>query len=834
MKAWPRFRVVSAGALAHDRLRSALAVVAIALGVALGFAVQMINGAAVNELSQTVQALAGDADLQVRGPRSGFDEALYPVLARREEIAVASPVVEVDARVIGREESLHVVGLDLFRAAAIQPALLPDVRERTDILDPDTLFPSAPAAAWLGLSSGERVALQAGTAAETLRIGGLLGESISQRVAVMDIAGVQTHFGRAGVLSRIDLRVRPGYEVDAVARTLAPLLPAGVTIARPETGVTAGTSLSRAYRVNLDVLALVALFTGGLLVFSTQALSVVRRRPQLALLRVIGITRGELVRLLVSEGALLGIAGSVVGLGLGYALGTIALRIVGVDLGSGYFRGVAPHASVDPVAALAFLVLGVLTSIVGSAAPALEAARAAPAQALKAGDEQRAFGRLRPVTPGAVLLAVALLMTQAPPVGDLPIFGYLSIALMLIGTLMLLPRVALLAWQMVPTPRGAAPRLALEQLRRAPGQATVSLASIVASIALMVSMGIMVHSFRTSLVGWLEQVLPADVYVRAAPSGDSGYLPASLQSAIAAMPGVRRVDFIREQQLLLDPARPRVVLMARDVDPAEPERLLPLVVSSTPARSGTPPAWINEPAAALYGWRVGDPLDLPLAGKSVRFTVAGVWRDYARGQGAVVIERARYVALTGDSAASNAAIWLADGASAARARDQLAVSIGHAGALEIAMPEDIRRASLRAFDRTFAVTYALELAAVLIGLVGLSSAFGALVLARKREFGTLRHLGMQKRQIAFMLASEGLLVSGVGMAAGVALGWVMSLVLIHVVNRQSFHWGMELSMPWVPLAAVVGAVLALSMLTAVISGRVAMSGEAVRAVREDW
>ena len=141
---------------------------------------------------------------------------------------------------------------------------------------------------------------------------------------------------------------------------------------------------------------------------------------------------------------------------------------------------------------------------------------------------------------------------------------------------------------------------------------------------------------------------------------------------------------------------------------------------------------------------------------------------------------------------------------------------------------------LQAFDRTFAVTYALELAAVVIGLTGLSSSFGALVLARRREFGVLRHLGMTRRQIGAMLATEGLAVSGIGLAVGLALGFAISLILIHVVNRQSFHWGMELSLPWRALAGFAAALLALATVTALASGRQAMGEDAVRAVKEDW
>ena len=212
----------------------------------------------------------------------------------------------------------------------------------------------------------------------------------------------------------------------------------------------------------------------------------------------------------------------------------------------------------------------------------------------------------------------------------------------------------------------------------------------------------------------------------------------------------------------------------------------------------------------------------------------GVWRDYARPQGAVVIERARYVALTGDRSATNAALWLAPGTNPDELARMIRRDIPGGARLELGTPGEIRELSLHIFDRTFAVTYALELAAVAIGLLGLSSSFGALVLARRREFGVLRHLGMTRRQIGVMLATEGALATGIGLLIGVGLGCVISVILIQVVNRQSFHWGMELEVPWSALMLSALGVLALATLTAIASGRKAMSEDAVRAVKDDW
>ena len=375
--------------------------------------------------------------------------------------------------------------------------------------------------------------------------------------------------------------------------------------------------------------------------------------------------------------------------------------------------------------------------------------------------------------------------------------------------------------------------LALLQLRGAPGQVAVSLVAIVASVSLMVSMAIMVASFRDSLDDWLVRVLPASLYARV-PGAEAPFDPDAARAAAAA-DGVARVELVREEQLLLDASRPRVVLLARPVDESQAPSRLPLVGAPIERPPGAPPAaWVNEAMVDLYGFTPGRVVTLPIAGRDASFFVAGVWRDYGRPHGAVQIDSRTYEALTGDRRATTLALWLHDNADAAAVREALKRALPGGDRLEIGSAAEIRRASLAAFDRTFAVTYALELAGIAIGLVGLSSAVGALVLARRREFGVLRHLGMTRRQIAAMLASEGFAMALLGVVVGVVLGTAMSFVLIHVVNRQSFHWGMEISFPVAGLAAFAFAVVVLATVTAIASGRQATSVDAVRAVREDW
>jgi putative ABC transport system permease protein len=825
-------RAVSGGARTALRGRTLVAVVAIAFGVALGYAVELINAAAVDELRSGLAVLAGHSDLEVRGPRGGFDEGVYARVARDADVADASPVVELEAKLRDRREPLTILGVDVFRTLAVNPALVAQADDRLDTLRGDAIFPSAAAAQWLGVAPGDHLVVQAGSQDIELRVGGRAGIGGGSRYAVMDIAALQDRFARSGVVTRIDLRLRPGASIETVRERVQALLPPGVHVARPAESAEASARFSRAYRVNLNVLALVALFTGALLVYATQALGVVRRRSQFALLRALGLTRRRLVAVVVGEAALLGVVGAAAGLAAGYAIAAITLQHFGTDLGAGFFRGRAVAPPLEPHALALFATLGIAAAVAGSAWPAREAARAAPAAALKAADAD-IEAPAHTARVAVALIVAGALVAWLPSIDDLPVFGYASIAAILLGGILALPTLARPALRALRSPRAVPVSLALAYLRATPGRFSATLAAVVASVSLMISMAIMVASFRQSLDDWLAHMLPADLYVRT--TSDTGWFAPPDQRAIAGLPGVARVEFMRVTAVSVDPSRPRIVVLARDIDPRDPSARLALVGTPvTPAPGTPPPAWISEAVADTQTLAPGSVFRLPLAGHAVAFTVAGVWRDYARQQGAVVIERARFRALTGDDTVNEAAVWLTPGAALADVRDAIAVQAGGEGRVQVATAGDLRTFSLATFDRTFAVTYALEAAAVVIGLVGLSAALIAQTLARSREFGMLRHIGMTRREIGRMLAFEGATLAAFGVASGLALGFAISLILIHVVNRQSFHWGMDLHVPWLELAALCATLLVLATLAARLAARSATSVDAVRAVRDDW
>lgn len=825
-------------------VRAVMAVLAIAVGVSLGFSIHLINASAFNEFSAAVRSLSGHADLQVSGTENYFDEGIYTELAQRAGVQVASPVLLVHAGVDSKKAALKIFGLDAFRAGQVTPDLLGVGANLQDSIADDVIFLSPAAKAWL--KPDHSLALQSGPATFNWRVAGaVMGARSGQRFGVTDLAAAQWRFGLTGKLSRVDIKLDDGIDriryQQALAAELGQRFPGRFIVGRPDDGSeeSRSNSMSRAYRVNLTVLALVALFTGAFLVFSTQALSVIRRRSQFALLRTLGWERGQLLRQILIEGASLGVVGAGLGIALGYAMAATAVKVLGGDLGAGYFAGVQPELQFAPVAALVFFSLGCGVAILGVVAPALDAARAAPAVALKSGSADAALQKLGKAWPSLVAISIASAMAFAPPLFGLPIFGYAAIALLLVGGIGLMPRLASIVfgavdrWSARLTRARAVPTLAAARLANASGQAAIALGGVLSSFSLMVAMAIMVSSFRISVDQWIGQLLQADLYASVASGGSTGTLGPREQALVAALPGIARVEFLRGQDIVLDPAQPEVALMARNINRDDPARTLSIEGRSLPVPAGARATWISEAMVDLYGFKAGQTIQLPLGGRLQPFFVAGVWRDYSNQSGTVAIQLDDYRQLTGDQQVSDIALWFEDGVGAAQVRERIqALPLGLK--FQFAEPGELRAMSLKIFDRSFAVTYLLELIAIAIGMSGVAATFSAQTLARSREFGMLRHVGVTRRQILGILALEGGALTALGVACGFILGFIISLILVHVVNPQSFHWTMELHMPWVLLVSVAAVLMVASTLTALASGRQALSTAPLRAVREDW
>ncbi len=834
-------------------MQISVVIMAIALGVALGFAIHLVIDAAFNEFSAASKNLSGQSDFQVYGKQRYFDESVYPELAKYEGVDLANPVLEftvsVPAEYRGEgDHPLKILGIDMFRAADMSLDLLGISvdDQQMDGLSDDAIFLSPAAMEWLRVKPGDMLQLNVGTQPLVLRIaGGVTRARVGQRVAVMDIGAAQWRFNYLGVLSRVDLKLGVGIHRAAFKEKLEQDLGEYFYVAEIADQETRVASMSRAYRVNLNMLSLVALFTGSFLVFSTQALSITRRQGQFALLRVLGFTQQQLLRQIIIEGIALGVIGSLVGLLLGYGLAELVIQLFDGDLGSSFFPSIQPSLHFDLYAGLFYFVIGLSVTVFGSMLPARSMLRMNPTEGLKSGNVNRAIERISMPWLAVICLIIAIFLVQLPSIDELPVFGYLAIALLLIGGIGLMPYLVakfftfvlcsitgIFGYERLHTTT----MMALVRLANIPGQASIALSGVLVSFSLMVAMAIMVLSFRISVSDWLEHVLPADFYVRAADSGVAGGFERDEQKAINELSEFLRVDFLRYQQLVLDPERPEITLIARHVDMSDVRKTLPIVgeiIASDQWSGNERPVWVSEAMVDLYGYTVGKQIMIPLGGALYPFVVAGIWRDYGRQFGAIQIQLSDYQQLSDDWSVNTAALWMQSNITVNDANTALQ-QLTFGNTLEIMQSKAIRDNSLKIFDRSFAVTYLLEMIAVVIGLLGVAASFSAQMLARTSEFGMLRHIGVTRSQILVLLTTESCLLTVLGVVLGFVLGWSISLILIFIINPQSFHWTMQLYMPWGWLMLIAGIMLVSASVTALIAGRSAISGNAVRAVREDW
>ena len=872
----------------HHPWRHGAALLAVALGVALAWSVHLINNSALAEFSQAVRSANGQPDLSLRGSR--FDDAWFDRVAADRAVESASPVLEVQTYALapqGQRLAVQVLGVDALTVALLAPALLPrpaavptpgedgagsanisnssnsanGTRRPLSIFDPQAVFANeaarqaltppaqgaasaasavSPASSTSALdATSTRLSLQSGPRWLTLQLAGSVAVT-GPPTLVMDLAAVQQAFSAEGQISRIDLRLLPGTDIDALLQRWA--LPAGIAAVRPGEDEQSVSNLSRAYRVNLTVLALVALFVGAFLVFSVVSLSVAQRTPTFALLGVLGLGAGQRRLWVLAECALLGAVGSVIGLAGGTALAVAALHFMAGDLGGGYFPGIAPALQWSPGGALAFAALGVASAVVGGWWPARQAQALSPALALKGMGSPRVASP--PAWPGLSLLVLGGLAALLPPVAGLPLAAYAAVAALLLGGVSLVPTAVSLLLRGAGQARGALTLLALQRARYQRQTASAAVAGVVASLALSVALTVMVASFRTGVGDWLSSVLPADLYARTAGSSgaaDQAWLPPDLVAQAAALPGVQRVQASRTLALNLRPGRPAVALVARPLEAvARPEAMtsaLPLLRPALPldsVRADEVGVYVSEAMVALYGAAQGSLIELPLPGQVMRARVLGVWRDYARQFGTVVMAQDDYQRLTGDRRLNDLALWLAPGAELSQVQQGLRDLLPDPSMLQFASSAELRRLSLRIFDRSFAVTYYLQAVAITIGLIGVAASLSAQVLARRKEFGLLSHLGLTRGQIIAVVAGEGSAWVAAGTLVGLVLGLAVSGVLVWVVNPQSFHWTMDLVLPWGRLLLLSAAVWVAGTLTAGFSARSAAARQAVLSVKEDW
>jgi len=803
--------------LRREPTRTLLTAFAVALGVAVVLAIELAGGAAAGSFHSSMETLTGDADLEITAT-GGVSPQVWTRLAALPYSLRLEPRMEDYAEIAGTGKSVALIGADF-------PATGPG----------GLLAGSA-----LGYQTGDPVRLAANDTTADFIVLGVLPAGAGDTV-VMDLATAARFLGRDR-LDRILVHTPAGRSLDQWQSLLAAA--SGASVEAQGARTSENRRMLEAFRWNLRVLSYIALVVGAFLIYNTISVSVVRRRAEIGVVRALGATRGVVLTAFLGEAASFGFAGALAGIALGRVLAQSAVNLVGATVASLYVSSTPGKIELSAGIVLLALVLGIGVAMVSALAPAWEAAQVTPVEAMSRGvrEHEVRMHRWRDLGVAFLLGATGWLASRQNAVAGKPVYGYCA-ALLAIGAASfaipaLVSTLANVSGRLLGRIFGAEALLAARSLAASLRRTSVLVGALSTAIAMMVAVGIMVGSFRETVVVWMDDQLQADLYLRpAVPAGADRHPTMSAQAAdrIEQLPEVAAVDRFRVYDISYEglPAR----LGGADARVAQHygnRRTLPGAASKNVFANmvGTDNAVVSEPFANKHQVQVGGVVTLTLAERAVRFRVTGIYYDYSNERGYVIVDRGTLLKYLPDPAISNLAVYLKPGVPLEQGKT--AVESAVAGRrIEVLENRALREDALRIFDRTFAITYALEAVAVIVAIMGVAGALLALVIDRRRELGLLRFLGGARPQVARVILFEAGLLGLLANIAGLVLGVLLSLLLIFVINKQSFGWTIQFHWPVAALLGALTVVYAATVLASLYPARVAMKLNPIEVIHEE-
>lgn len=814
----------------QSRLRTALTALGVMLGVAVMLAIQMANQGSLRGFSAALDAVSGKAALEITAPPLGVDENLLPGLSWLRDYGVVAPVIEADvmAEAPQGSEMLRIIGVDALRDPALRDyALGADLQGNASGMqlmaflgEPDSLVLAGAFARRHALKTGDSLRVRIGDRTRDLQIAAVLesrdgarGSALAaQSIGIMDIAHAQVALDRAGRLDRLELRLHEGLPVAETETAVRARLPESLTLQRPARRGAAVEKMLAAFHFNLTMLSGIALVVGVFLIYNTISVAVMTRRREVGMLRTLGVTRGQVLRLFMGEALLLGLAGAVAGVPLAKLLAEGAVLLTATTVDTLY---VATAAQVPPLGWLHWLAgvaLAVPLSFVAAALPALEASRISPVEAMRGADEAAGMAAGGSWRRGRSLLAVgicalgAVLAARQPAVAGLPLWGYFTCLCAIAAMAFLVPLVlgagARLLRPALGRVFGIEGRLAASQIQASTRRLAVSVAALAVSLALTVAIAVMVGSFRATVLYWVGQSLGADLYVRPGTPPRSQRPPtfsAGTVETLRAHPAVAALDGYRALDL---PYGDRVVKLGTgdfDIQLSHGKVALKTPGDAAAIVRGARErgeVLISESFALRFQVKEGDEITLTTQKGPRAFRIAAQFYDYSNDSGTITMDTRLFEQEFGAGQPTHIAIFLKPGSDAEKVRDELVAALQGRGFVAIFTNAGLRSEILRIFDSTFAITWALEIIAVLVAMAGVAATMLTLVLERREEIRLLRIAGADAGQVRRTVVLESGILGAVSQVLGLAVGILLSLVLIHVINPQSFGWSIQFYTPW--------------------------------------
>jgi putative ABC transport system permease protein len=837
--------------LFREGVRTLLTILAIALGVAVVLAIDLAGGAAAGSFRSSMEALAGENDLEVTAS-GGVPENVVGTLATLPHSIRISPRIEDYAVIADTKKSLPLIGLDLiaegsaFTRSESRNSGEPQTQSASEQVfehlgDADSIWVGSSA----GYKTGDHVELLVNDQVRSYTVRGVYPDSNGNESAiVMDLAAAQRALSRYGRVDRILLKVPETPSLEDWQHRLRAVLPAGVELRPQGTGTNENRRMLAAFRWNLRLLSYISLVVGAFLIYNTISVSVVRRRPEIGIVRALGASRGVILFAFVGEAACFGLAGALLGLPLGRFMATGAVRLMAATVESLYVSSRPGIIELNAASVLLALVIGVGVAVASSYSPAREASQVSPVEAMARGRREydARMHKSRDLWIALVLGLAAAAASRAPAVAGKPLLGYLAAILLVAASALAMPAFvdALTSFssKLLGKLFGVEGMLASRSLAASLRRTSVLVGALSTAIAMMTAVGIMVGSFRQTVMIWMNDQLPADLYLRPAGSAAADRHPTispGLAEDIAKLPGVVAVDRLRAYEISFE-NMPATLASAdlnvlrsyhnSDFFSGRPREQVLAELRDSNA------VIVSEPFTYKHRLKAGDSITLSLGETQASFRIVDVYYDYSSERGNILMDRKTMLRYLPDPAPSNLAIYISPDAQPALVRSEIErAAAGHR--VLMFSNRDLRAEAIRIFDRTFAITYALEAVAVLVAVMGIAGALLALVIDRRRELGLLRFLGAATGQVRKLILVEAGLLGLLANLAGLALGFALSLILIYVINKQSFGWTIRFHWPVEILLGALTVVYGATVLAGLYPAQVAVRLNPLEVVHEE-
>lgn len=854
--------------LAHEGGRTLLTLLGVALGVAVFVSIRLANHSAMASFSDTVDAVAGKASLQVVADSTGFDERLYPKIRAITGVTAAAPVVQVYALAdvgksstlsanIGRmegsyTETMLVMGIDLFSERPFERFEPPQNEARVSAVP----FLTDPSAAAITRSFADRYDVKEGGKLKVMVTGRpreltvrmildapQLQQAMGGNLVLMDIASAQETFDRYGKLDRIDLLIAPNQQ-EAVAAAIRPLLPPQARVSNPEGRTRQVENMVHAFDLNLTALSFIALFVSMFLIFNAVSMAVLRRRKEIGVMRSLGVTRKQVVFQFLGEAAFLGVIGSGLGLALGTVMARGALGAVSKTITTLYLQVHARDLHYDPLTYAAGFALGVGMSLLSALAPALEASFTPPNVTVRQGMQIEAqelpLKRLTLAGVGVLLLA-GLIAWWTVGVRR-PLGGFVSAFLLLGGFSLVAPAFTLLGERLfsplVQRLAGIEGLLGARYLREAVARTSVVVAALMVSVGMMIGLSVMVGSFRKTVDIWVTQTIRGDLYIEPVGrrvTGTATVLPPAVVAAARGLPGVAAVDTYRAVEINYGDRLAHVAGVDLEIQRDYGRQLFlngdsREILDRARKEDGIV---ASESFAFRAGLKPGDLVTIQTPSGAAKLPLAGVFYDYSSDAGLILIDHRLYAKLWKEDRTESIALYTQPGASLDAVRTEFLKRVNGLVELNVTANQSLRERILFIFDQTFQITYALHAIAIVVAVLGVISTLTALILQRGREIGVLRAVGALRLQVQKMVLVESGLLGLIGSLLGSVCGIFLALLLTYVINKQFFGWTIRFTVdPWLFVQAV-GLMVGTALVAGFWPARLAATRVAAEAMRVD-